>query len=561
MDVISNIINEARANRVMLYIRDGQLAFVAEEGRFPDELRFRIGKYREEIRRALLRGQPEEAPRAGYTPSQQSEDSTHPESEESFGLTPTIARVQEILWPVRNYDSALLFQVPAGLTQDVLLAVLQTVLDHHDMLRLQVTDENGAWKLRVRAKKSVAAAESLRRVEFAGVTGADRARVLLAESEKAQNWLDPFAGRIVRAIWFDSGRTAPGALALIINHLAMDGMSWPVLTADLKAAYESLGDEAIPNLSVKGTSYRQWSELLSVEANRPERARELSYWEQVLAKGGELLPECRLNGDTTNESGRLTIHLPASVATPLLTAVPAIFGSSSNDILLAALALAANDWRAQRGVNDRALAVDVNGHGREEIFPGVTLSSTVGWFTTLYPVRLDPGAVNAIDLARAVNAIRSQLRAAPDHGIGYGLLRYLNPETAPKLRALGRPQVSFNYMGVWGVRPSDEMPGDDWSMLSPDVFAASPRENGSEVHSLPKEPWPLEHLLFITVAAVEMMEGLKLKADIGWAARFLGENEVRSLADAWFDILRRFAALHQGDAASSPTQRFAAPAF
>ena len=149
MDVISNIINEARANRVMLYIRDGQLAFVAEEGRFPDELRFRIGKYREEIRRALLRGQPEEAPRAGYPPSQQSEDSTHPESEESFGLTPTIARVQEILWPVRNYDSALLFQVPAGLTQDVLLAVLQTVLDHHDMLRLQVTDENGAWKLSI----------------------------------------------------------------------------------------------------------------------------------------------------------------------------------------------------------------------------------------------------------------------------------------------------------------------------------------------------------------------------------------------------------------------------
>ncbi len=334
-------------------------------------------------------------------------------------------------------------------------------------------------------------------------------------------------------------------------------MSWPVLTADLKAAYESLGNEAIPNLSVKGTSYQQWSELLSVEAKRPERARELTYWEQILAEGGELLPGCRLNGDTTNGSGRLTMHLPASVATPLITTVPAIFETSSNDILLAALALAANEWRAQRGVNDRALVVDVNGHGREEIFPGVTLSSTVGWFTTLYPVRLNPGAMNTIDLARTVNAVRrSQLRTAPDHGIGYGLLRYLNPETAPKLRALGRPQVSFNYMGVWGVRP-----GDDWSMISPDVFAASPRENGSEVQSLPKEPWPLEHFLFITVTAVEMKQGLKLKADIGWAARFLQEGEVRSLAEAWFDILRRFAALHQGDAASNSTQRFAASTF
>ncbi len=156
MDVISDIINEARANRIMLYIRDGQLAFMAEEGRFPEELRFQIGKYREEIRRALLRGQPEESPRVEYPPSQQTADSSHPESAESFDLTPTIARVQEILWPVRNYDSALLLQVPAGLTRDVLLAVLQTVLEHHGMLRLQVTDENGVWKLRVRAKKSVA---------------------------------------------------------------------------------------------------------------------------------------------------------------------------------------------------------------------------------------------------------------------------------------------------------------------------------------------------------------------------------------------------------------------
>ena len=33
--------------------------------------------------------------------------------------------------------------------------------------------------------------------------------------------------------------------------------------------------------------------------------------------------------------------------------------------------------------------VDLEGHGREEIFPGVDLSRTVGWFTTMFPVALD----------------------------------------------------------------------------------------------------------------------------------------------------------------------------
>ncbi|MBF6303238.1 hypothetical protein IU459_38025, partial [Nocardia amamiensis] len=35
--------------------------------------------------------------------------------------------------------------------------------------------------------------------------------------------------------------------------------------------------------------------------------------------------------------------------------------------------------------------------------------------------------------------------AVPDKGLGYGLLRQLNPETAPSLGSSG--QISFNYLG------------------------------------------------------------------------------------------------------------------
>jgi hypothetical protein len=35
--------------------------------------------------------------------------------------------------------------------------------------------------------------------------------------------------------------------------------------------------------------------------------------------------------------------------------------------------------------------MDVEGHGREEIFDDVDLSRTVGWFTTIFPVLLNLG--------------------------------------------------------------------------------------------------------------------------------------------------------------------------
>ncbi|WP_164076139.1 condensation domain-containing protein, partial [Stenotrophomonas maltophilia] len=60
--------------------------------------------------------------------------------------------------------------------------------------------------------------------------------------------------------------------------------------------------------------------------------------------------------------------------------------------------------------------VQLEGHGREELFADIDLSRTVGWFTSLFPVRLSPVA----DLGESLKAIKEQLRAIPDKGLGYG---------------------------------------------------------------------------------------------------------------------------------------------
>ena len=109
--------------------------------------------------------------------------------------------------------------------------------------------------------------------------------------------------------------------------------------------------------------------------------------------------------------------------------------------------------------------------------PGADLARTVGWFTTLYPVRVDLGAIDVddalaggADAGRALKAVKEYVRAIPDHGIGFGMLRYLSGESDP----LGRfrsPQISFNYLG----RISSSDGTQDWLPVEAIEGLAEPR--------------------------------------------------------------------------------------
>lgn len=118
---------------------------------------------------------------------------------------------------------------------------------------------------------------------------------------------------------------------------------------------------------------------------------------------------------------------------------------------MTALALTLARW-----TGSPLVLVDQEGHGREDLFPDVDVTRTVGWFTTIYPALLD--LRGAEEPGPALRAVKEQMRNVPNHGIGYGLLRYLSdrPEAA-RLRDLPRSEVIFNYQGqVGGVPPAGE---------------------------------------------------------------------------------------------------------
>src|SRR5438309_6280588 len=123
--------------------------------------------------------------------------------------------------------------------------------------------------------------------------------------------------------------------------------------------------------------------------------------------------------------------------------MPAVYRTQINDVLMTALALTLSEWTGRRQV-----LVELEGHGREEIFDDIDLSRTVGWFTTTAPVLLE--VPESGELLASMRAVKQQLVDMARRGLDYGVLRrWGTAELREHLEAMPTASISFNYLGQW----------------------------------------------------------------------------------------------------------------
>jgi amino acid adenylation domain-containing protein/non-ribosomal peptide synthase protein (TIGR01720 family) len=437
-------------------------------------------------------------------------------------LTPIVHWLREHGGPISAFHQSMLVRTPAGIDRAGVEAVLAALLDRHDALRMKLTRTGPVWGLEVRPRGGVRA--SLSTVDAKG----DLRELVAAEDAGAR--LDPDAGVMVAATWFDAG-DEPGRLLLAVHHLAVDGVSWRILLPDLAAAWRAVAAGEAVELPPVGTPLRRWAEQLGVLAQAPARVAEIDRWTNVLRPAEPIAPR-RLDPerDTVAAVRTVELDLPADVTEALLTNVPAAFHGEVNDVLLTGLAVALARWRTARGHTDRTSLLHLESHGRHDI-DGEDLSRTVGWFTSMYPVRLD---VADLDLDEAVaggaaagaalKLVKEQLRALPDHGIGYGLLRHLNLQTSPLLAGLATPQIGFNYLG----RFADS---DSAADFAPAPEAATLGGGMADETAVP-------HALEITALTRDGQSGPTLHATWAWPGGLFSDDDVRELGEGWFAALR-----------------------
>src|SRR6266545_4164934 len=376
-----------------------------------------------------------------------------------------------------HFNQALLLKAKNGINPARLSRAIEALVAHHDALRLRFRRQSERW---TQVNSGLPQPGIFLVIDLSSLPAGDRPQIIKDVSTRLQASLDLESGPLLRTACFTMGDAEPARLLLVIHHLAVDGVSWRILLEDLQTAYGQAERGEPIWLPAKTTSFRTWAEALASYATSATVWAELEYWRSQGVRASVPLPlDHQLGENTIASTLTVSVELNVDETAALLRRVPRVYHTQINDVLLTALALALAEWTGQR-----ELLVELEGHGREEIFEKVDLSRTVGWFTTIYPVllRLDDRG----EPKRHLLSVKEQLQAIPRHGIGYGLLRYLNrdAEVIALFRNLAQAEISFNYLGQFDQVFTQEalfIPGEE--PTGPSVNAARLRSHLLEINS------------------------------------------------------------------------------
>ncbi|WP_394839237.1 acyltransferase domain-containing protein [Pendulispora rubella] len=292
----------------------------------------------------------------------------------------------------------------------VLEETLRHLALHHDALRMRLRLLDGTLQLYYAESAEAAWSPALEHVDVSHCSEAEQSAIARqVETSLARDLMTPDSP-MVRAVLFDRGRVAPHRLTFVFNHLIADIAAQGILVEDLEALYARLAAGRPPELPPKTTSFRAWVEQISAPESR-----------------GSARP-------TFDRAERHSVVVSFSLdadETRALVEVQKMHHTRIEVLLLAAAVRAFQRW-----TGERRIAFDLEGEGREVALPGVDVSRTFGWFTTLFPMVFELGSDH--DPMRDVKALKEQVATIAREGIGHGLLDAPNDP---------RPETLFVYLG------------------------------------------------------------------------------------------------------------------
>ncbi len=347
-----------------------------------------------------------------------------------------------------HYNQTLLLEAAPGeerLDFGRLRRALAALLEHHDALRMRFEGHGGETAQR---NEPPGGEPPLVEVDLSALPSGFRTVALETAADRVQRSLDLAAGPLLRAVMFHVEPGLPDRFLMVVHHLVVDGVSWRILLEDLENLYRKgwNGRSGTGALPLKTTSFRRWAERLVEHARSEDAEAQVRYWLDRAGTAAPPLPADHETGaNTVSAVGVVRVALDADETRRLLQEVPRAYRTQINDVLATALVEAFGGW-----TGTRRLWLEMEGHGREDVFSDLDVSRTVGWFTTVYPVLLD---LDGIDPetggpGESLKAVKEQLRAVPERGFAFSLMRHLGEEgLKSRLAAVPQPEVIFNYLG------------------------------------------------------------------------------------------------------------------
>lgn len=397
----------------------------------------------------------------------------------------------------RRYNQTIILRASGALDAQAMRTALEFVVNHHEALRLAFRKDGGAWRQNGVSGGSV----RLDVVNLENVT--DAARELARHADGLQAAHDPAEGRLIASAIY---RQCDGdRLLLSIHHFGIDAVSWNILLEDLQHAYQAIRAGGTPDLK-PSTSYLDWVAVLDGEAKAHSRDGERGYWSNVMSAAVQQIPVHDARAPNLSaDVAEVSFHVEAAISTALTSGANAAYRTTPEDLLIVALMRA-----LYRESGLLRLRIAVEGNGRANDVGGLDISRSVGWFTVIHPVVIDLPVQR--DIGYQIRAIKEQLRAVPDNGVGYGRLRWMSAKE-PATDLAGDLPILFNYLGRIGEAASRHGFAWDDALIGSDIDGALKRLHELETSA--------------------MLIGSELRLVVRHSARRVASSKARALVEAW----------------------------
>ncbi|WP_145956919.1 non-ribosomal peptide synthetase, partial [Xenorhabdus miraniensis] len=358
-----------------------------------------------------------------------------------FGLLP----IQQTFfdWNLSSphyWNQAFILRLPGDISYAAIEQALTILTERHDMLRVYFVDTEQGHRQCYPAEMP-SWLPALLHCDVSQFSDAE----LHQQLTRWQNGFDYHNGPLWQAGHLTGYADGSARLFFAFHHLIIDVVSWRIIAEDMSRLLQG------KTLPAKTSSYRQW--VNAVHHYVEHHQQEVPYWQQVVTDSH--------THPISDEINHHMLGISTELTDILLRESNAGYQTEINDLLISALTLAL-PVVLSKPVNH----IILEGHGRETIDNTLDVSETVGWFTTVYPVRL---AMQA-DIAETIIHTKEMLRAVPNKGIGYGTLRQTGYLTGDL------PTISFNYLGQLGGETEQ-----NWSLTSDDYGAVVADDNHSHL--------------------------------------------------------------------------------
>ncbi|KAJ3088357.1 hypothetical protein HK102_008943 [Quaeritorhiza haematococci] len=339
-------------------------------------------------------------------------------------------------WVDRNhYNQGFVLKPREMISLDALTRAIARIVEHHDMLRARFAlGSDGTWTQRILSPGE----DGPTNVATINLDPLDQLDETLQTANESLSITDgPIY--VVRMLNI-AGNPAPmQRLLFTAHHLVVDLVSWRIILEDLETLLR--GGELPP----KTLSFKGWAERLLAHATTLDPRR----WDEYRAST-ELNKFGNTSQSTACDIFEVQLSLDAHTSSQL-DAANVAYGTNIQELVLAALTGSMAEMQSIRGISSTSdnvrFSVDLEGHGREPWSDDLDVSNTVGWFTSVYPMLFETSV--SAEIGDLLRQVKQKIRAVPEKGLSYGLIKYLAP-TTPETQDIQREhgnRWAFNYLG------------------------------------------------------------------------------------------------------------------